>query len=118
MVTGEVEDPAEWLARVQLVTIPLVQGGGTRLKILEAMCLGKAVLATPKAVEGLAFQDGVHLRISELEHFVDAWVELLDDVAARRKLEENAGAVSFAGLEAFQSSVRTAVDHAVGSGEG
>ncbi len=118
VVTGEVEDPAEWLARVQLVTIPLVQGGGTRLKILEAMCLGKAVLATPKAVEGLAFQDGVHLRISELEHFVDAWVELLDDVAARRKLEENAGAVSFAGLEAFQSSVRTAVDHAVGSGEG
>lgn len=52
-VTGEVEDTRDVLGNLRTVVVPLLEGGGTRMKILEAMAAGVPVIATPKAVEGL-----------------------------------------------------------------
>lgn len=52
-VTGIVDDVRPWLERADVVIVPLRIGGGTRLKILEAMAMGKAVVSTTLGAEGL-----------------------------------------------------------------
>jgi glycosyltransferase involved in cell wall biosynthesis len=52
-VTGVVDDLRPWLERANVVVVPLRIGGGTRLKILEAMAMGKAVVSTTLGAEGL-----------------------------------------------------------------
>jgi glycosyltransferase involved in cell wall biosynthesis len=65
-------DVSPYLARAHIAAVPLTTGGGTRLKILEAMAAGVPVVATPLAAEGLALLDGVHIRLAETdEDFVD-----------------------------------------------
>jgi glycosyltransferase involved in cell wall biosynthesis len=55
-----------------------------RVKILEGLAAGKAIVATPLALEGLALQDGKQVRIAESDaDFVDAVVDLLTDVEGR-----------------------------------
>jgi sugar transferase (PEP-CTERM/EpsH1 system associated) len=62
-VTGAVEDVRPWIAGAGVVVVPLRVGGGTRLKVLEAMAMGKAVVATSLGVEGLDLQPGVEVEI-------------------------------------------------------
>jgi len=57
-VTGAVADVRPHLAAAGVVVVPLRVGGGTRLKVLEAMAMGKAIAATSLAVEGLDLVDG------------------------------------------------------------
>jgi glycosyltransferase involved in cell wall biosynthesis len=64
-VIGEVEDVRPWLTRAAVVVVPLRVGGGTRLKILEAMAMAKAVVATPMAAEGLAVSDHRELLLAK-----------------------------------------------------
>ena len=55
-----------------------------RVKILEGLAAGKAIVATPLALEGLALQDGVQVRVAEDDsEFVDAVVDLLTNVERR-----------------------------------
>jgi len=54
--TGYLDDVRPWVARAWAMVVPLRFGGGTRLKILEAMALGTPVVSTPKGVEGLTFR--------------------------------------------------------------
>lgn len=85
-VIGEVDDVRPWLGKASLAVVPLLQGGGTRLKVLEAMAWGLPVVATSKAVEGLPLIDGLHVRIAdEPDAFADAVLDLLAD-RGRRKL--------------------------------
>jgi polysaccharide biosynthesis protein PslH len=53
VVTGTVPDVRPWLAKASVVVVPLWIGGGTRLKILEAMAMGRAVVSTTIGAEGL-----------------------------------------------------------------
>jgi hypothetical protein len=53
-------DLPDLLASAGYAPIPLRYGGGTRIKVLEAMAAGLVVCATEKAVEGLSLQDGRH----------------------------------------------------------
>jgi glycosyltransferase involved in cell wall biosynthesis len=64
-VTGTVSDVEPYLARAAVVAVPLRLGGGMRVKVLEALAFGKAVVATPRALEGLDVHDGVELRIAD-----------------------------------------------------
>lgn len=64
-VTGEVPDVRPWFARADLVVVPLRLGGGTRLKILEALAAGCPVVSTPKGAEGLRLEPGLHLLLGE-----------------------------------------------------
>ena len=57
---GRVPDVSSYYERSFAAVVPLFSGSGTRLKVLEALALGRPVVATAKAVEGLGLVDGVH----------------------------------------------------------
>jgi glycosyltransferase involved in cell wall biosynthesis len=57
-VVGRVADLGPWYGQARLVVVPLRAGGGTRLKVLEAMAYGRCVVSTPFGVEGLAVRPG------------------------------------------------------------
>ncbi|PTE10600.1 family 2 glycosyl transferase [Mesorhizobium helmanticense] len=61
------DDLRPLLARAHLSIIPLSAGGGTRIKILEAMAWGIPVIATPLAVEGLDMVDGEEVLLSDTD---------------------------------------------------
>jgi glycosyltransferase involved in cell wall biosynthesis len=78
LVTGRVRDVQPYLDEAAVVVVPLRLGGGMRVKVLEALAAGKAVVASALAVEGLNVTDGEQLRIaSAADEFVAAVVELL-----------------------------------------
>ena len=67
-----------------MVVAPLRLGGGTRVKVLEALAAGKAVVASPLAAEGIGAVDGEHLLLAESdEELADATTRLLADPDAR-----------------------------------
>jgi polysaccharide biosynthesis protein PslH len=89
--TGMVEDVRPIMSSATVSIAPLRFGGGTRLKILEAMALKTPVVATSKAVEGLDVRNGEHLLVAdEPADFADALDDLLSHPARRRQLAENA----------------------------
>ncbi len=80
VATGYVEDLSSVLGPAAVCIAPLTQGSGTRLKILTYLAAGKAVVATTKACEGLAVQDGEDLLIrDDPEDFRSGIQELLED---------------------------------------
>lgn len=79
-VTGRVEDVVPYYRQCSVCVVPLRAGGGTRLKILEAMALGRPVVSTTIGCEGLDVTDGVHLSIADdPNHFARATLRLLTD---------------------------------------
>jgi glycosyltransferase involved in cell wall biosynthesis len=77
-----------------LSAVPLRTGSGTRLKILEAFALGRAVVSTTVGCEGLEVVDGEHLLIRDTpEAFAEACVALLRQPALRASLIGNARAL-------------------------
>lgn len=62
---GYVDDLPRELARARLSLVPLWQGGGTRLKVLESLAAARPVVGTPLGVEGVGFEDGGHGRVGE-----------------------------------------------------
>ena len=90
-VTGTVPSVAEYLREATVVVVPLRIGGGTRLKIFEAMATGKAVISTTIGAEGLAVKNGRDLILADdAAAFADATIHLLRDSAARRQYEQAA----------------------------
>ena len=86
-VTGPVPDVRPYLARAGVFVAPLRAGGGTRLKILEAMASGCAVVTTTVGAEGLAVQHGRDLILADdPESFAQATVRVLQDLALRCRL--------------------------------
>ena len=86
-VTGTVPSVIEYLRTAAVVVVPLRIGGGTRLKIYEAMAMGKAVVSTAIGAEGLDVHDGQDIILSEdPEDFARQTIGLLDDEAARERL--------------------------------
>jgi glycosyltransferase involved in cell wall biosynthesis len=86
-VTGGVPSVAPFFHRASAVVIPLRSGGGTRLKALEAMAAGRAIVSTSIGVEGLEVRDGhdVLLR-DDAASFAEGAVRLLEDEALARRL--------------------------------
>jgi len=90
-VTGTVDDVRPHLARASVYAVPLRVGGGTRLKIFEALAMGKAVVSTTVGAEGLPLVPGEHfLRADDPADFARAVVALLRD-PVRRKMMGVAG---------------------------
>ncbi len=87
-LTGRVDDVRPHLAKAEVVVVPLRVGGGTRIKIPEAMAMAKAVISTTIGAEGLPFRDGQELRLAdEPEDFARAVTELLSDGGRRAAIE-------------------------------
>jgi polysaccharide biosynthesis protein PslH len=90
-LTGYVEDVRSEVARSSICVAPIRQGGGTRLKILEAMALGVPVVATRKGAEGLEVVDREHILLADSPSAFAARVtELLADPALQSRLRANA----------------------------
>ncbi len=90
-VTGTVPDVRPWLWGSKVSIVPLRVGGGTRLKIFEAMAAGVPVVSTTIGAEGLGAKDGETIRIADSpEGFAHACIALLDDAAERERLSERA----------------------------
>jgi len=84
---GFVPDLKPLLAAAVVVVVPIEHGGGTKLKLVEALAAGRPVLATPAAAEGLALVDGVHARILPTgSDFLEALGELLQAPEAGREM--------------------------------
>jgi polysaccharide biosynthesis protein PslH len=90
-VTGVVDDVRPWLERADVVIVPLRIGGGTRLKILEAMAMGKAVVSTALGAEGLDVVPERDLLVADdPEAFVAQIGRLLDDPGLGRRIGASA----------------------------
>lgn len=85
--TGPVEDVRPFVARASVVVAPLRSGGGTRLKILEALAMAKPVVSTKIGCEGIAVVDGHHLRVAD-DHaeFANHVVGLMSDRKVAREM--------------------------------
>ena len=98
-VTGCVPDLAPYINRASIFVAPLRVGGGMRLKVLEALAAGKAVVASPRAVEGLNVVNGEPVSIAETDaDFCAAITELLADPEKRISLGKKARAWACANL--------------------
>ena len=90
ILTGYLDDVRPTVAQSWACVVPLRVGGGTRLKVLEAMALGTPVVSTSKGAEGLEVTPGEDILIAdEPTEFADAVLRLLDDPALRAKLAAN-----------------------------
>jgi glycosyltransferase involved in cell wall biosynthesis len=86
-VTGTVADVRPYVAEAAVYVVPLRIGGGTRLKIFEALAMGKAVVATRVGAEGLPIVSGQHfLQADSPADFAQAVVTLLKDAGRRHAL--------------------------------
>ena len=90
-VTGRVDDVRPHIAAGSVYVVPLRIGGGTRLKIFEAMGMAKAVVSTTIGAEGLPVADGTHVLIADdPAAFADAVVRLIRDERQRESIEQAA----------------------------
>jgi polysaccharide biosynthesis protein PslH len=91
--TGYVDDIRPHIRSAAVYVIPLRVGGGTRLKVFEAMALGCPVVSTAIGVEGLPLQAGTHyLLADEAQVMADSVLRLLGDAAERERLSHAARA--------------------------
>ena len=90
VVTGRVPEIKPYFAEATVFVVPLRIGSGTRLKILEALAMGKAIVSTSVGAEGLDLKNGEEIFIAdEPEAFADAVTRLLTDTLLRRRIGEN-----------------------------
>ncbi len=86
-ITGYVDDVRPYLAGAGVYVAPLRVGGGTRLKLLEAMAMGKAIVSTTVGAEGFPVVDGQELLLAdEPEEFAAAVLKLLANPTHRTQI--------------------------------
>lgn len=86
-LTGYVPDVRPYVRDAACYVVPLRVGGGTRLKILDAWAMGKAVVSTSIGCEGLAAEDGRNILVrDDPESFAQAVCAVVKDAALRRRL--------------------------------
>ena len=89
--TGFVDDIRPLIAQSACSVVPILSGGGTRLKILEAIALGTPVITTTKGAEGLDLQPGDDILVADHPHdFANAVITVMTDVETQQRLTANA----------------------------
>ena len=118
-VTGRVDDVRPHIAAGAVYVVPLRIGGGTRLKIFEAMSMGKAVVSTTVGAEGLPVTPGRNILLAdEPARFAQAVVHMIRDVDARRSLEIEARRIVVERYDwsAVAEDFEDALEHVVAGG--
>lgn len=91
VVTGMVDDVRPYLALGDVSAVPLTEGGGSRLKILEAFASLLPVVSTAKGAEGISAEHGKHVILAEgVDALASAIVDTFADSEQRRAMVENA----------------------------
>ncbi len=91
LVTGRVDDVRPYIERAAVYIVPLRIGGGTRLKIFEAMAMEKAMVSTSIGAEGLPVEPGTDLLIADSPaSFASSVIHLLKDPTAAREIGQRA----------------------------
>jgi glycosyltransferase involved in cell wall biosynthesis len=87
VVVPSPEDIRPWIARAAVFVCPMLDGGGTKLKILDAMAMGKPVVSTSIGCEGLAVSPGKNIQVADTpEDFANSVQNLLEDLPMRQRL--------------------------------
>lgn len=90
-VPGFVDDVRPYFQKATIFVCPITDGGGTRLKILDALAMGMPIVSTTFAASGLALRDGRHLLIADTpQTFVEQIRRLLADADLRNQLAAGA----------------------------
>lgn len=115
-VTGAVDDMLPYLEAADAMVVPLFEGSGTRLKILEAFAGGLPVVATGKAVEGLAVEDGTHVLLADsVDEFIESLRRLADPELRRRLIVEGRALVEAAyGPRSVEDAISASVSSLAG----
>jgi glycosyltransferase involved in cell wall biosynthesis len=89
-IMGYVEDPLPLMQKATAFIVPILSGGGTRLKIIEAMAAGKAIVTTTVGAEGIEGQNYIHyITADEPKQFAKSVLKILGDKEFRENLESN-----------------------------
>jgi len=96
VITGSVPDTRPYINAATVYVVPLLVGGGTRLKLLEATSMGKAIVSTALGAEGFVHPEDAMLLADDSVAFAEACVRLARDVAARAQWEARARAYAHA----------------------
>jgi glycosyltransferase involved in cell wall biosynthesis len=98
IMEGQVENAAEFISRQHVLIVPLLSGSGMRVKIIEAMALGKCIIATSIAAEGINYHHDKDILIADqaddfykqiLRCFTDKTLISRIGASARRLVEKN-----------------------------
>lgn len=90
-VAGEVESSEKFIEDLDLVIVPLFSGSGIRVKILEAMAMGKSVASTRKGFEGIDIVHGVNAFVFEnVNDLIDSLTQIVEDKTLIKKIGEKA----------------------------
>lgn len=90
-VIGEVENAKDFIQSKGIMIVPLFSGSGIRIKIIEAMALGKVVITTTIGAEGINYIHNENILIANTpEEFKSAIIETISDGSLRKKLAQNA----------------------------
>jgi glycosyltransferase involved in cell wall biosynthesis len=85
--TGSVVGVAPWLKAADLAVVPLIEGGGTRMKIVDCFAAGLAVISTSKGIEGIPVEPGHHaLVIDDWDDMIAAIIRLWRNPDQRKEL--------------------------------
>ncbi len=91
IVTGGVPNVRPYLEKGLLTIVPLLVGGGTRLKILESMAAGRAVVSTSLGAEGIEISHGENILIADsAEDFATEVLKLVSNPQVRNELRDRA----------------------------
>lgn len=90
-VPGFVDDVRPYFRKATVFICPITDGGGTRLKLLDALAMGVPVVSTTFAASGLALSAGQHLLMGDTsESFIEGTLRLLSDKVLRQRLAQAA----------------------------
>jgi glycosyltransferase involved in cell wall biosynthesis len=91
VATGFVDDVRTYMDRAQIYLCPMRDGGGTRLKILDALSMAKPIVATTMALEGIHVEPGRDVLVADTpQQFVEQVRKLVDDPALNARISANA----------------------------
>lgn len=91
VIHGEVPDAAEFMRSYGIMVVPLLSGSGMRIKIIEGMTHGRAIVSTSIGAEGIEYRQGEHLLIADdAGAFATAVLRLTTDEHLRNQLGRNA----------------------------
>jgi sugar transferase (PEP-CTERM/EpsH1 system associated) len=89
-ITGAVDDVRPYIAGACVVVVPLRMGGGTRLKVLEAMAMGAPIVSTWMGVDGFAVEEGREVVLADdADRFAAEVVKTIRDASRRQALAQH-----------------------------